>query len=90
MVLAPRGEAGGDQLGRRGVDRLLALADFGAQPRFGFGERQAGEPRVDEIADLGQRGGAGPAVERDDAVLDASVGADQHRERARARSAARS
>ena len=42
MVLAPGGEARGDQLGRGRIDRFLALADLGAKPRFGFGERQAG------------------------------------------------
>ena len=41
MVLAPGGKARGDQLGRGGVDRFLALADFGAQPRLGLGQRQA-------------------------------------------------
>ena len=41
MILAPGGEARSDQLGGGGVDRFLALADFGAKPRFGFGQRQA-------------------------------------------------
>ena len=74
----------GDQLGRGGVDRLLALADLGAQPRLGLGQRQAGQPRVDEIADLVERAGADALrPELDHAILDAAVGADQHRQRAR-------
>ena len=72
----------GDQLRRGGVDRFLALANLVAKPRFGLVQRQAGKARVDEIADLRQRRGGGAAVERDDAVLDPPVGADQHCQRA--------
>ena len=83
MVLAPGGEARGDQLGRGGVDRFLAVADFGAQPRFGFGQRQARQAGVDEIADLARAPPPScPASSETIAVLDAAVGADQHRQRA--------
>ena len=42
MILAPGGKPRRDQLGGGGVDRFLALADFGAKPRLGFGKGQAG------------------------------------------------
>ncbi len=58
MILAPGGEARSDQLGRGCVDRFLALADLGPEPGFGLGERQPRQARVDEIADLAERGGA--------------------------------
>ena len=52
MILAPGGEARGDELSRGGVDRFLVLADFGSKLRLGLGEREATEPRIDEIAHL--------------------------------------
>ena len=64
LVLAPVGKARRDQLGGGGVERFAALADFGAQPRLGLGQGQAGQARVDEIADFGERDRAGPGGQR--------------------------
>ena len=86
MVLAPGGEARGDQLGGGGVDRLLALADFGAEPRLGFGERQPGRRALTKLLTSPSAAALVPRVERDDAVLDAAVGPDQHRQRPARRS----
>ena len=64
------------------VERRAVGADLAAQAAAPLGQRQAGQPRVDIIGRLGQRRRRSPGGQVDHAVLDAAVGADQHRERA--------
>ena len=83
VILTPGSEARSDEFGRGGVDQFLALADLRAQSCFGLSQRQAAKAGVDEVADLAQRVRRGAAVERDDTILDASIGPDQYRKRTR-------
>src|SRR6185312_12994900 len=75
MILAPGGEARGNQLGGGRVDRFLAFANLVAKPSLRLRERQSGEARVDEVADLVQRRRARAADQRNHAVFHAPVDA---------------
>ena len=81
-VLAPHRKTALDQRARRAVERGAFRADLALQPLARLAERQARRAsRSDNCAASSSAPGVRPRRQLDDAVLDRSVLADQHRQR---------